>query len=538
MTTISTATTDRNSSVTFTTTSSDPPLDTGGAKLKEFVDKKVGDVDNALTGLNPATSDLSTAYETKTNELKNQLNLLRDGNSGVWTSVADAVTKSVTSLQNTQLYEGAGKAYKDNVDPIYAEIANYGADPVEFLRRSDVAKVTADDLPARSLAQNTQNYMRTLAEVVGGLGNMWKETGTKLQSDPTAQASAKALTEALTGPGNQVVQDNKAAYLLHVTKNDTNGRTEADDALWSSISGEYAQFSEDARTTFRADAATGEVTARDEILTALGKQDAALYDLLDTTKANQAMLDGQNLPIPKAEDNLLSYGEKLNQFLSDLSGDFNRASAWSDRVESQSAAYMQAGAELRETMKKWGWSLDDLRREDPSKLARLEAGATDLAQASASLMDAQKAYADRVDEKAKAWREGWESTKKKEAQKTWVTNLNGIFDLATSMGIAGDSIVQIATKGIKALKSSDRAFKDVSQFLGDASDPLDLIQAAINTGIKMNSLKTGNLADGLVEFDTTHASIGHNLSDLVNELHKYYDEWDSRYFDPGEGSNW
>jgi len=313
--------------------------------------------------------------------------------------------------------------------------------------------------------------------------------------------------------------------MLWAGVNDAGGRTKEP----TDFTAGYAKFNEAARTTFRPDAAAGETNARTDILTLLGKQEAAVDNVTGTVKAGTALLDGQHLTTPDVGDDVTAYANKATSFLNGVADDFKKLGDWKGRVNAETGVVDESEKSLKAAMTKYKWSEDDLKSADPEAYAKVKTSMVNLQTSQGKFLDATQGYGLMVENKSKAALDGWDATEKKQAKKEDMALVNAFLDISTAMGIGGNAISQIALKEAKAgAETLDRMTNLIGLRGGQIGD---MVQAYLNTGNTFTNLNSTTLSGALSEVSATDARVGQKLTDLTQRVTAFREQWEDDRFE-------
>jgi hypothetical protein len=424
------------------------------------------------------------------------------------------------------------------------------AEADKFLEGEDVYKLKASMKPAEDLFQSTSDFSRKEHDLVKQLGREWKGNNS-ISLNTDAGAAADRLSTQLTGKSNDAstgAKDKSFSYQAHFaaqTYHDAfqfaGSMNSEDKARWSQMvkDNPAAEAFANNHETFQVDAPKGNENARLDILKALGEQEAAIDNLNNWTVAEKAMVDAKDMPNPPTEHNLGEYSTQVKGFLLDIKSDFEKVNEWTGELEDKKIAFQDASEGLSATLKKYGWTMADLKEADPQAYAKVQAANDNWVNNYFKKVDSLKGYEETVESKSKAWLDKWDQVKKIEAKQDQADLINAVIDIATGMAIGGNAIGQLASKDFIGSWNKDgnrgRYSAISNAFFLRTGQIGDMTQAVYTGSLKLNHLDKKNtrnltLGDAVGQLENRDDKTGTYLSQLQTRLQTYLDEWAaSRY---------
>jgi hypothetical protein len=514
------------------------PSEDRAALLKQTnADLKI--MDKELLKTTSRAKEKLGVYENANTELKNQLTSAQSGDPKTWKGAAEALTKTFDETQNGRLLNSdelgadAERMETEHLDPILRRIKDAGYDMTEFMKSDDVYKMTTDTTPMRELAAATQTLAGTASELKTSLSKSFSDPANGISKDEDAIKTAERMTAVFgekSSISTGVEKTYAAAKRLAGTANAPRGTSA--DPKWTTVNRNQQQFFDDMNNVYTPAAETPFIdpavkAVKQEILTQVGRKIGAINSLNEKTGDLRTALISQDFPHVQAEDNLSSFSSKAFDFLKELQSDNEELGKYNKEYSDLIDQYEMEGEVLNVRMNQEGWDLEKLQSEAPSETGQLDVAAGTLEKNTTQVLDAAALYNQRVEAKAEEFLAAWDSTKKNQSTKETLAAINGVLDIASGLGIGGNAITQLTTNQLA--KGWEKMADVTNAVTLRGGQIIDMVQAGMNGGISLDSLKNGKDFPGAIEeINRGGEKAGSAVSRLYFRLRDFADEEKAR----------
>jgi hypothetical protein len=494
-------------------------------------------------------------YENANTELKNKLDTIKRGDAASWVSTADTLGKTLDESQNGKLLNADAlvadrkRLETEYRDPIEKRIRDAGYDPTEFLKDSDVYKLTSNSTSARDLSAAVQALGLTASDLTTSLTKLWDDPATGISKDDAAIAAAGRLNPVLKKTdinNNLSATYHEAGSLGNVVEN-AGGDSISTDPKWATVRADQKKFFDDVKNVYRPLPPGTKPTAppppveappppkySDEdiqyVQTRLAEKNQLMNTLASNYFAQAGDLDGQDFPMVESAAHEYQFAKRTEDFLNEIKKDYEN---YADRTSNN--ATLQANLEnrvelLNHMQEEHGWTKEDLEKYAPEQMAVGKLAYENLVNNSAKLADATKRYVNVLDGKAAQYIQEWDRTKHFEKSQDIADTLNMVINVATGIGIGGNAITQFFTKEFKEVgKTFDRF---TNAYWLRAGQVGDMAQAFWEAGKTLKNF-TASTTEGMqAEAQGNVDSANDHLNALVQRFNAYIDEVNKEPNDP------